>query len=79
MLRLIVPLIASALLLSACGSTPLDRGVSGAGIGAAGGAVLGAVTGLSVAQGALIGAGIGGATGALTSEDQIDFGRPAWK
>ena len=37
-----------AFMLSACGSTTEERGVSGAGIGAAAGAVIGAVTGLSI-------------------------------
>jgi len=72
-------LIASALLLSACGSTTGDRALSGAGIGAAAGTAVGAVTGLSLLQGALIGAGAGGLTGALTDDDTINLGKPWWK
>lgn len=68
-----------AVALGGCGTTPEERGVSGAGLGAAGGAVVGAVTGLSVASGALIGAGIGGATGLFTDKDQVDLGDPVWK
>ncbi len=68
-----------AFVLGGCGSTAEERGISGAGIGAAGGAVLGAVTGLSLVQGVLIGAAAGGLTGALTDEDTVDLGDPIWK
>lgn len=71
--------IAGTLLVAGCGSTPGERSVTGAGIGASAGAVLGAVTGLSVVHGALIGAGAGGLTGALTRKDQINLGEPVWK
>ena len=71
--------MALALTVAACGSTPQERGVSGAGLGAAGGAIIGAVTGLTVLQAALIGTGVGGATGLLTSRDQLDLGEPIWK
>ncbi len=74
-----IPILAVALLLSACGSSDKDRGLSGAAIGAGAGAVVGAVTGLSVVEGVLIGAGAGGITGVLTDEDQIDLGKPLWK
>ena len=43
-------LLAAALGLSACGSTTGDRGLSGAGIGAAAGTALGAVTGLGIVE-----------------------------
>ncbi|MGQ0658997.1 MAG: peptidoglycan-binding domain-containing protein [Chromatiales bacterium] len=79
MRRLTLTLAIASLTLTACGTTPTERGVSGAGIGAGAGAVVGAVTGLSVAQGALIGAAAGGLTGALTRQDQINLGEPAWK
>lgn len=72
-------LAAAALVLSACGSGTGDRGLSGAGIGAAAGTAVGAVTGLGIVEGALIGAGAGGLTGVLTDEDTIDFGKPWWK
>ena len=73
-----VCLLAVALALSACGSTTGDRGLSGAGIGAAAGTALGAVTGLGIVEGALIGAGAGGLTGILTDEDTLDLGDPWW-
>jgi hypothetical protein len=72
-------LLATAFLLSACGSSTGDRGLSGAGIGAAAGTAVGAVTGLGIIEGALIGAGAGGLTGALTDEDTINLGKPWWE
>lgn len=79
MLRATSLLCAAGLLLAACGNTAGERGVTGAGIGAAAGAVVGAVTGLTVVQAALIGAGAGGLTGALTDKSQINIGDPVWK
>ncbi len=79
MLRRSAPLIALAFLLSACGSTDKDRGLSGAAIGAGAGAVVGAVTGLTIVEGVLIGAGAGGLTGILTDKDQVDLGKPLWE
>jgi osmotically inducible lipoprotein OsmB len=64
--------------LSACGTQPSDRALSGGGIGAAGGAVIGALGGAPLA-GALVGGAAGAAAGALTSPNQVDLGRPAWK
>lgn len=71
--------VGAPLLLSACGTDPTDRALSGAGIGAATGAVVGAVTPLTPAGGALLGAAIGGGAGALTSPSQVDLGRPVWR
>lgn len=68
----------AALLVSACGTNPTDRGLSGAGIGAGAGAVVGAVTGLTVLEGVLIGAAAGGLTGVLTEADVINLGDPIW-
>jgi osmotically inducible lipoprotein OsmB len=67
-----------ALALSGCGTTVGDRGLSGAGIGAAGGAVIGALVGAPLV-GAAIGAGVGAATGALTSPSRVDLGKPIWR
>ena len=72
-------LVSVALVLAACGTTPEDRGISGAGLGAAGGAIIGAVTGLSVLEGALIGTAAGGAVGLLTDKDRFNLGDPIWK
>jgi len=66
--------------LTACGSTPTERGVTGAGMGAATGAVVGLASGgISVLAGALIGAAAGGTVGAVTTRDQLDLGPPFWR
>jgi osmotically inducible lipoprotein OsmB len=64
--------IAAAALLSACGTTTGDRGLSGAGIGAGIGIIGGPV-------GMLVGGAAGATVGAVTSPDQIDLGRPVWR
>lgn len=74
---LIVPAVLFT--LAGCGSTTEDRGLSGAGIGAAAGTVIGAVTGFGLVQGALVGAAAGGLTGVATTKDQVNLGNPAWK
>ena len=70
---------ALACTLSACGTTPSERGLSGAGLGAAAGAAGAAISGGGVATGAAIGAAAGAAAGALTEEEDVDLGEPAWK
>ena len=70
--------IASTLMLAACGNTKEDRAASGALIGAGTGAVVGATMGAPV-TGAAIGAGVGATAGALTNPRDIDLGRPLWK
>lgn len=68
-------LIATTLaMLSACGTDPGERALSGAGIGAAGGAVTGAAFGNPLA-GAVVGGVAGAATGAFTKPDQINLDR----
>ena len=79
MVRSTSVLCAAALVVAACGTTPEERGISGAGIGAAGGAIIGALTGLSVLQGALIGTGLGAAAGVFTDEKKLNLGEPIWK
>lgn len=70
----------ATLTLTACGSTPGERGLTGAGIGAATGAVVGLATGgLSVLAGSLIGAAAGGTIGAVTTPQQINLGPPPWR
>lgn len=78
-IRTVSALIVVGVLAAGCGSTAQDRGISGAGIGAAGGAIVGAVTGLSVLNGALIGAVVGGVTGVVTDKGTLDLGDPVWK
>lgn len=67
------------LMLSACGHSAGERGISGAGIGAGVGAVGGALVGGNPVGGAAIGAAVGGAAGALTKDSDIDLGTPIWK
>lgn len=77
----IVPVVAilfSGLILTACGNTTGDRGLSGAGIGAGVGLVGGALVGAPV-EGALIGGAAGAATGILTDKNQVNLGKPIWK
>lgn len=68
----------SVLMLAGCGTRPSDRAVSGGAIGAGAGAVGGAAVGHPLA-GAAVGGAAGAATGGLTSPNQVDLGRPAWR
>jgi hypothetical protein len=64
--------------LSGCGETVGDRGLSGGLLGAGTGAAIGAAAG-NAGLGALVG-GLGGAAiGALTSPDQLNLGPPPWR
>jgi osmotically inducible lipoprotein OsmB len=70
--------LGAALLLSACGQTPTDRAVTGAGIGAAGGAMFGALIGAPFI-GAMVGAAGGASVGAATDPSDIYLGKPVYK
>lgn len=61
---LLIPLI--LLSISACGSSPGERALTGGGIGAGVGLVGGAIVGAPV-EGAVIGGAVGAGTGALTA------------
>lgn len=69
----------AALMLSGCGYSRGDRALSGAALGAGGGAAVGAIAGGSPLAGAAIGGLAGAAAGALTSPNDINLGRPAWR
>lgn len=56
--------------LAGCGSTPEERGITGAGLGALGGAAFNAPA---------VGAALGGATGAFTENDDLNLGDPVWE
>ncbi len=71
-------LLLAALLLAGCGTTPKDRALSGAAIGAGAGGVGGALVGSPVG-GALLGGAAGAAAGGLTSPNQVDLGKPVWQ
>jgi osmotically inducible lipoprotein OsmB len=74
-----IGMVLSLLALTACGTRPGERAVSGAGIGAATGAVAGAILGGPVLGAALLGGAVGAATGAVTSNGDINLGKPIWK
>ncbi len=74
-----IALLLTAAMVTACGNTQNDRALSGAGIGAAAGAVGGALVGGSAVGGAVIGGAAGAAAGALTDNDDVNLGKPAWK
>lgn len=78
MLRLVSAMAIVGLLLAACGTSKTERGVSGAGIGAAAGAGTAAVTGGNPLTGAILGGAAGGAAGVLTDEDDVNLGDPVW-
>jgi hypothetical protein len=65
--------------LSACGTTPGERALSGAGIGAGVGAVGGALAGANPVAGAVVGGAVGAAVGAVVKPGKLDLGKPAWK
>jgi hypothetical protein len=71
-------LLCAGLALAGCGTSPGDRAISGGAIGAAGGAAIGAIGG-SPGTGALVGGAAGAAVGGLSSPDDVDLGRPAWR
>jgi hypothetical protein len=60
------------LLLSGCGTTMGDRGLSGAGIGAGFGAIAGP-------PGILVGGVVGAGVGMVTKPHQVNLGRPLWR
>lgn len=61
-----------------CGSSPLDRGTTGAAMGAGAGLAGAALLDSSLLTGAAIGAVAGGAVGVLTTSDQLYLGEPVW-
>jgi osmotically inducible lipoprotein OsmB len=73
--------VAAGLLLSACGSDPLDRAASGTLIGAGTGAAIGAIAAgpAGAAFGAWVGAASGGVGGAVTSPSMVNLGQPVWR
>ena len=72
--------IGVGLTLSACGTDPAERTLSGAAIGAGSGAAIGAAFGgLGVVPGTIIGAAVGGVTGAVTDPRAVDLGRPIYR
>jgi hypothetical protein len=74
--RTVGAVVAAGLLLTACGTTPTDRALSGGAIGAGGGAVIGALVEMNPLLGALGGAVAGAAVGLLAGPEDADLGTP---
>jgi hypothetical protein len=68
---------AAAIVLSACGTSPGDRAVSGGLIGAGAGAAVGAAVG-DPGVGALVGGAAGAAVGGLSDPCELNLGDPWW-
>ncbi len=65
---------AACLALASCGTTPVDRGVTGGAIGATGGAVIGILAGGPILGAALLGGAAGAVVGAVSSPSVINLG-----
>lgn len=72
--RIMLLTAVAALGLSACGTTPGERGLSGGLLGAGAGAAAGSIVGAPV-TGAVVGGAAGAATGALTDPCDVNLGR----
>jgi osmotically inducible lipoprotein OsmB len=70
--------VTAALALSACGTTPGDRAVSGGLLGAGAGAAVGSLAG-NAGAGAVIGGLGGAAVGAATDPCTLNLGDPFWR
>ena len=77
MKRMMLLAAVGAFALSACGTTPGDRAVSGGLLGAGAGAAIGSLSG-NAGEGAVIGGVAGAATGALTDPCSFNLGDPVW-
>jgi phage tail tape-measure protein len=72
-------LLASMVLLAACGTSEPDRAQGGAATGAATGAAIGIIGGpVGIVVGGLIGGAAGATTGAVTSPSDVNLGPPPW-
>lgn len=79
MVRKILAAAGLALLVSGCGYSQLDRGLSGSAIGAGVGAAASAASGGDISSGAILGGAVGAATGVLVDARNLDLGRPVWR
>lgn len=73
-----IMLAAGMFALSACGTSPGDRAITGGALGAGAGAAGGALFG-APGTGALLGGAGGAAAGGLTSPDDVYLGEPFWR
>lgn len=67
-----------ALAVAGCGNNPVERGLSGAALGAGAGAVGAAVFDEDVGRGAILGGAVGAGAGILTNSGQLNLGSPIW-
>jgi len=77
MKRLVLLCAFAMFALSACGTTPGDRAVSGGLLGAGAGAAIGSLSG-NAGAGAVIGGVAGAAAGAITDPCKVRLGDPIW-
>ena len=70
-MRIFALAMVAAVVLAGCGTTPGDRGLSGAGIGAGIGIIGGP-------PGMVLGAAAGAVVGMVTPPRKINLGKPAW-
>ena len=76
----LLALAALAFTATACGNSQPDRTASGAAVGAGTGAAIGAIAGgVGAIPGAIIGGAVGGTTGAVTTQNEVDLGKPVWR
>jgi len=78
-LKTSISMTALALVLAGCGHSQGERAVSGGAIGAGVGAVGSTILAADPITGAVVGGAVGAAAGAMTDEDDVDLGKPAWK
>ena len=72
-------ILALAASLSACGTSKVDRAISGGALGAAAGGAGAAVLDRDVVSGALLGGLVGAAAGGLTTNNSINLGEPVFR
>ena len=70
--------MAIAAAVAGCGNNPIDRGLSGAALGAGAGALGAAVFDEDVGRGAILGGAVGAGAGILTNSGQLNLGAPVW-
>jgi len=74
----LAPAFVATLMLSACGTNPGDRAVSGGLLGAGAGAAIGALAG-NAGAGAAIGAVSGAVIGGVADPCTLNLGAPFWR
>lgn len=72
-------LLALVASLAACGTSKVDRAISGGALGATAGVVGAAVADRDAVSGALLGGLVGAAAGSLTTNQSINLGEPIFR